>query len=48
MFPVYGFMPFGEHLSLPVGLYMNGELAQVQSEGLALKSSILRSRNTCL
>ena len=29
-----------------VGLYMNGELAQVQSGGIDLKSSILRSRNT--
>ena len=27
---------------------MNGELAQMQSGGLDLKSSILRSRNTCL
>jgi len=26
---------------------MNGELVQVQSGGLGLKSSILRSYNTC-
>jgi len=32
----------------PVGLYMNGELAQMQSGGLYLKSSILRSCHTCL
>ena len=32
----------------PVGLYMNGALVLVQSGGLDLKSSILRSRNTCL
>ena len=31
----------------PVGLYMNGELVQVQSGGLGLKSSIFRSCNTC-
>jgi hypothetical protein len=33
---------------MPVGLYMNGELAQVQSGCLDLKSLILRSCNTCL
>jgi hypothetical protein len=31
----------------PVGLYMNGEIAQVQPGVLDLKSSILRSCNTC-
>jgi hypothetical protein len=51
--------PFGQHLSLkiilrssvktwPVGLYINGELAQMQSGGLDFKSSILRSCNTLL
>jgi hypothetical protein len=32
----------------PVELYMNGELAQVQSGGLDFKSSILRLGNTFL
>jgi len=35
-------------ITWPVGLYVNGELAQVQSGGLDLKLSILRSCNTCL
>jgi hypothetical protein len=35
-------------MTWPVGLYMNGELEQVQSGFLDLKSSILRSCNTCL
>jgi len=35
-------------ITWPVGLYLNEDLAQVQSGGLDLKSSILRSYNTCL
>jgi hypothetical protein len=35
-------------LKSPVGLYMNGELAQMQSGRLDLKSSILRSCNPLL
>ena len=56
MFPVYGyrFTHLVERRSLiivitwPAGLYINGELAQVQPEGLDLTSSILKSCSTCL
>jgi len=35
-------------ITCPVGLYMNGELARLQSGGLNLKTSMLRSCNTWL